>query len=157
MDTSQVEQDLCLRIEQSREWVESESPTIPDISFRNHQWTAIAREFLDDKGRVERHGVKFDFVLNDPAKKLKVQLCIRIKPKLTEGKKEDSPPFVVIYVVNQVTKVEDCVAFHKIAVASSYQDLVGLPIDEWYRRWFRFALGSESKAKVMALEMRITD
>jgi len=33
MDTSQVEQDLYLRIEQSREWVESESPTIPDISF----------------------------------------------------------------------------------------------------------------------------
>lgn len=157
MDTSQVEQDLRLRIEQSRKWVKSDSPTIPDISFWNHQWTAIAREFLDDKGRVERHGVKFDLVLNDPAKTLTVQLCIRIKPELTEGIKEDSPPFVVIYVVNQVTKVEDCVAFHKIEVAASYEDLVGLPIDDWYRRWIRLALGSESKAKVMALDMRITD
>ena len=157
MDTSQVEQDLHLRIEQSRRWVDSESPTIPDISFRNHQWTAVARAFLDDEGRVERHGVKFDFVLNDPGKTLMVQLCIRIKPELTEGKKEDSPPFVVIYVVNQVSHVEDCVAFHKIAVASSYEDLVHLPIDEWYRRWIQFALGSESKKKIMALEMRISD
>lgn len=157
MDTSQVEQDLARRIEQSKAWVEVERAVIEDLSFWNHQWTAVAREFLDDPGRVERHGVKFDFVLNDSTKTLKVQLCIRIKPELTEGKKKDSPPFVVIYVVNQTTKVEECVAFHKIAIASSYEDLVHLPIDEWYRRWIKFALGSESKKKIMALEMRISE
>ena len=88
MDTSQVEQDLNLRIEQSREWVDERVRQPSRISaFEITRWTAIAREFLDDKGRVERHGVKFDFVLDDPAKTLKVQLCIRIKPELTEGEK----------------------------------------------------------------------
>lgn len=155
MDTSQVEHDLQNRIEQSRIWVNDEQAIIKNIKFRNHNWAAKPVAFIDDPSRVERHGLKFELYLDEPGETLKVHIMIRIKPIATIGPKADSPPLVVIYVLNQKTGVEEAVTWNHIQIASTYEDLVGISLDDWYRKWIVFALNSKKSGKILRRDMRL--
>jgi hypothetical protein len=157
MDTAQVEADLRARIEQSEAWLSDNPTPITDIRFRNRTWRATPVEFLNDSTRVERSGLKFELALDDPARVHKVQLNVRIKPEASIGSKEDSPPYVVIYVVNQATGADDAITWQKISVPTSYADLVGLSIEEWYRKWLNYALVSKAAKKIFSPAMKLPE
>jgi hypothetical protein len=155
MDISQVETDLNKRIQQSKGWLNSNPEPVSNIPFRGYQWKALPVVILDDPKRVEQHGVGFDFVLDEPSRELRVRLNVRIKPDATIGPKDDSPPFVVIYIVNQETQAEDSIGWHHIRVADSYKDLINLPIDAWFRKWLMHALTCQGRRKIFKPEMQL--
>jgi hypothetical protein len=157
MDTSQVEADLKIRINQSADWVATNPDAVKDLKVRSFQAQAKPVAFLDDMKRVERYGVGFDFSLIDSPKPLKVRVNVRIKPNATIGEKDDSPPYVVIYVVDQSTGGDDAITWQKISVPDSYKDLVGVPIEEWYRKWLNHALASKGAKKIFSPSMKLAD
>ena len=157
MDTSQVEADLKARIEQSADWVASDPEPVTDLKVRKFQAQAKPVAFLNDQKRVERHGVGFDFSLLDSPNPLTVRLNVRIKPDATVGEKDDSPPYVVIYVVDQSSGGDDAITWQKISVPDSYKDLVGLSIGDWYRKWLNFALASKGARKIFNPNMKLPD
>ncbi len=155
MDTAAVEKDLETRIHQSRDWLLKAPPPIKNIQFRNKIFTATPVAFLDDPGRVEQHGVAFRFSLDDQARKISVLLRIRIKPEATIGDKGDSPPYVVIYIANQISGADEEITHHHIEVPASYKGMLGLSIEEWYRRWISHALVSKGAKKILEPQMAV--
>jgi hypothetical protein len=156
MDTARVEQDLKDRIKQSREWLLSCPPPITNIKYRDRTFTALPEAFLDDPGRVERHGVAFMFSLDDQSRNIKVLLKIRIKPEAKITEKGDSSPYVVVYMANPTTGADEEMSHQDIVVPASYQDMVELSIEEWYRRWIDHALSSNG-GKIFKRKMVIHD
>jgi len=157
MDTAQVEADLRARIEQSKHWVAGEPAPVVGLRIRNFQAVAKPVVFLDDPKRTERHGVGFDFSLLDSPRPLTVRINVRIKPDATVAAKDDSPPYVVTYVVNQATGSDDAITWDKFFVADSYKDLVGLSIEDWYRKWLNTALVSKGARKIFITDMKMPD
>jgi hypothetical protein len=153
MDTAQLEADLKARIEQSKEWVAGDPEPVDGLKVRKFWALAMPVVFLDDPKRVERHGVGFDFSLLDSPKPLTVRLNVRIKPDATIAEKDDSPPYVVIYVVNQTTGADDAITWHKFFVADTYKDLEGLSIEDWYRNWLSSALVNKAAKKIFSPDM----
>jgi len=157
MDTATVEKDLNTRIEQSRAWLLDSPAAIANIKFRKRTWTATPIAFLDDLGRIERHGVAFRFSLEDQSKNVCVLLRIRIKPEATTGEKGDSPPYVVIYIVNPASGADESITWHHIEIPASYRDMMGLSIEDWYRKWMAHALASKGSKKILDPEMALHD
>lgn len=156
MDTARVEQDLNGRIQQSREWLLNKSLPIVNIKYRERIFTATPVALLDDPSRVERHGVAFRLSLDDQSKNISVLLKIRIKPEATIGVKGDSSPYVVIYIANQTSGRDEEMPHQDMIMSASYRDMVGLSIEEWYRRWISLALSSNG-GKIFKPEMAIHD
>jgi hypothetical protein len=155
MDIAQVENDLAIRIDQAKCWLLSESESLTGFYFRNHTWTASPIDFLDDEKRVEKHGVAFLFSLDDQSKNISVQLNVRVKPLATVHEKGDSPPYIVVYLVNQQTGKEESVCWNHIEVADSYRDLLDISIQSWFEKWIQHALASDGARKILKPEMRL--
>lgn len=73
----------------------------------------------------------------------------------SQVEKDDSPPYVVIYITNQTTGVDDSIGWHHIRVPSSYKDLVDLDIQHWHRKWIMHALTCKGAKKIFHPEMRL--
>ena len=134
MDISQVEADLSLRIEQSRNWLSGDPGPLTGFKFRKDtDWEARPTKFLDDPRRVERHGVRFRFYVVDYCKNIEVELDIRIHPVAEVKESGDSHPYVVIYVVDQATGAD-------VEITQRRFQLVGTHMHTW--SIFRLRIGT---------------
>jgi hypothetical protein len=158
MEMSQVVGDLHQRIEQSRHWLDSSHAPMTGFKFRSDSpWTAEPIEFLDDLGRVERHGVGFLFSVDDPARDIKARLNVRIKPDLTPGAEINETPYVVVYVVDQTTGADETIKWFHIDIPSSYEKLIDSSIEDWYRQWLEKALDQGKSGKILRPGMRVPE
>jgi ABC-type nitrate/sulfonate/bicarbonate transport system substrate-binding protein len=81
---------------------------------------------------------------------------VRIKPEAAVTEKGDSPPYVVVYVLNQESGAEEAIVWEHITRPDAYKDLVGLSIGEWYRTWLQYALVSKGVKKIFNPVMQRT-
>jgi len=155
---SQVISDLKKRVEQSRQWLESVPGPLTGFKFRTDSpWTAEPIQFLDDPDRVERYGVGFMFSIDDPARSIKAQLNVRIKPELTPGAEINETPYVIVYVVDQSTGADETIKWFHIDIPASYERLIGFSIDDWYRHWIIKALEQGKSGKILRPDMRVSN
>lgn len=156
MDTSQLEANLYLRIEQSRDWITTNPQPLTGFKFRkNTDWDALPVKFLDDPERVERHGVRFRFYVVNYTKKIEVELDIRIHPIAEVKEKGDSHPYVVFYVVNQLTGADVEISQQEFTRADSYTDLINLSIEDWYRHWIKKMIRNKKSSKIFHKNMEL--
>jgi hypothetical protein len=100
-------------------------------------------EYLDSPKRVERYGLGFEVTVRSPKAERTFQLNVRIKPETTIGPKEDSVPYVVVYVVNPNSGADDEVFAEHFKDAQAYSDFAKLPLEDWYKVWLNRALREE--------------
>jgi hypothetical protein len=157
MTFEQVEKDLEQRIVQSREWVAGKPGPIRGLKAkgRNFTFQATPYKFIDDDDRLERNGVGFSVETEDSSD-FRIQIDVRIKEHLTEGPKEDSPPYVCAYVINQVENKALELLHVEFQTDSFYSDLFDCDISEWYRNWLRMALLFSRDNRLFRKAMRIT-
>lgn len=158
MDMPQVVNELHLRIEQSRQWLEADADPLRGLKFRTEKlWTATPITFLDDAKRVERYGIGFVFGLDDPDRVVKAQLNVRIKPDLTPNAETNETPYIVIYAVDQSSGADVTIKWFHIGVPSSYAPLSELSVQDWYRHWLSRALTEGKSGKILGREMRLSE
>lgn len=156
MDTSQLEADLSLRIEQSRDWIATSPRPLTGFIFRkNTDWEALPIKFLDDPKRVERHGIRFRFYVVNFTKKIEVELDIRIHPVAEVKEKGDSHPYVVFYVVDQLAGADVEISQQEFVRADSYIDLVSMSIEDWYRHWIERTIRHKKSSKIFHKNMEL--
>jgi len=156
MDPSQLEADLLLRIAQSRTWLDADPVPITGIKFRKDTiWEALPIQFLDDKKRVERHGVRFRFYVVNYAKRIEVELNIRIHPVTEVREDGDSNPYVVSYVVDQITGADVEITHRDLIHPSLYKGLTGLSIEDWYLYWIEKTLKHKKSSKIFLPAMAL--
>ena len=156
MDTTQLEADLLLRIDQSRDWLAGDPGSIKGIKFRRDTiWEALPLVFLDDKRRVERYGVRFKFYVVNYHKKIEVEIDVRIHPETEVRDNGESSPYVVIYVVDQLNAADVEITHRDLIHPSLYKDLEGISIEDWYRYWIEKAIRHEKASKIFNKDMGI--
>lgn len=157
MDTTQLEADLLLRIEQSRGWLEKNPVALTGFKFKKDtDWEALPIKFLDDPKRVERYGVRFRFYVVNYTENIEVELDVRIHPTAEVKAKGDSHPYVIIYVVDQQTGGGVEIAEQEFERPGFYADLIGLSIEDWYRFWIERALKNRSSSRILRPAMAVT-
>ena len=156
MDTSQLEADLLLRITQSCDWLATNPEAIEGIRFRKDTvWEALPIAFLDDKSRVERHGVRFKFYVVNYHKKIEVEIDVRIHPETEVKDDGESSPYVVIYVVDQLTAADVEITHRDLIHPSLYKGLEDLSIKDWYRYWIEKAIRHKKASKIFNKNMEV--
>lgn len=156
MDAKQITDDFLKRIEQSRSWVESSDAQVLEVKFRKRSWLLAPVEFLDDRKRVEQHGLAFLMSLDDPAQKLSVRICVRLRPVPFLDSDHPETPYVVVYVFNQVKQLEEEVTHAYMPDWNFYSRFAGLTVQDWYLKWINQALNSQKSGKVLQMEMRLS-
>ena len=156
MDTTELEADLLLRIDQSRDWLAGDPESIKGIKFRRDTiWEALPLVFLDDKRRVERHGVRFKFFVVNYHKKIEVEIDVRIHPETEVRDDSESSPYVVIYVVDQLTAADVEITHCDLIHPSLYKGLEDLSIEDWYRYWIEKAIRHKKASKIFNKNMEV--
>ena len=149
MDTAQLEADLLLRIDQSRVWFANDPTPLTGFRFKTAVWEALPIKFLDDSKRVERHGVRFRFYVINYSKEIEVELDVRIHPLAEVKEKGDSHPYVIIYIIDQLTGGGVEIAEQEFERPGFYEDLLGLSIEDWYWFWIDKALRTKGSSKIL--------
>jgi hypothetical protein len=155
MDNAAIEADLQRRIRQSKELVERQPAAKLHVRFKNNDWTAIAREFMDHPKRLERYEMAFELSADYGRKQYRVILKARIKPIATDGAVAESHPYISFYVTDQSRGADASVGIHWFHPPSTYVDLVELPIEDWYQKLIAHAMTCKGAHKVLLLEMQI--
>jgi hypothetical protein len=156
MDTFQVETDLSRRIDQSRDWLAEDPGSLTGFKFRKDTiWEALPVVFLDDRKRVEQHGVRFRFYVVNYSRKIEVEIDVRIHPKEEVKEEGVSPPYVVTYVVDQLTGADVEITHRDLVHPSLYKDLMGLSIEDWYRYWIERAIKHKKASKILRKDMEL--
>jgi hypothetical protein len=149
VDKPAIEKELKRRINEGKHWLELGEPiTVTGLETRNCKCEASPIEFLDDKSRVERHGLGFRVTIYG-SKTINIRLNVRVRPEAGE----ESPPYVVVYVVNQKTGADDELIHEHFDPPADYA-LAEHNIHDWYRTWLDKALRKD-KGKMFATEMRV--
>ncbi|MFC1776134.1 hypothetical protein ACFL3I_02180 [Pseudomonadota bacterium] len=156
MDTTQIEADLSLRTEQSRTWLEEDPAPLTGLKFkRDTIWEALPIKFLDDKKRVERHGVRFKFYVLNYTKNIDVELDVRIHPLTEVREGGESLPYVVTYVVDQLTGADVEITHRDLIHPRLYKGLADLSIEDWYRYWIERTLRHKKSSKIFRPAMAL--
>lgn len=137
--------DLLKRVEESKTWYDSQSQgEILVHQFRKFETTVELAELLDSPKRVERYGLGFTVKISSGGNVRAVRLNIRVKPETHAGKKEDSTPYVISYIVDPTNGSETAlVVEHQTNVEPYTSELTKLSIQDWYKAWLNKALKTE--------------
>lgn len=136
--------DLQRRIEAGKNWIkERRESEFRGPKVRGYPSTVRLFDFLESTQRVERFGVGFIVTVHGDKANKSFQLNVRIKPYCSEGPKETSTPYVVVYVQNQRKSAEDLIICEHLTDASSYAKIVELSDEDWYKLWLERALQRE--------------
>lgn len=144
MDTAAVERDLQKRIEQAHAlWSNGQPAAFPQLTIRRGAQTYDCSvqliDMIDDEKRVERYGLMFELHLPAQDPKFTARLEVRIKPMLTEGRKVDSPPYVIVYRAEPRPGKEGSLYWEYFTKPETYKTLVGLDETTWFSRWLQRA------------------
>lgn len=156
MDIAAVEEDLRARIADGKAWFESgESLFLDGLKVREFPSDARLVAVLDDQYRVEQQGLKFLVTIHGRTKDIRVHVNVRVKPKASVGAKADSPPYVVVYVVNQRSEADEEILHEHLVQPNLYKSMAQLSVQKWYRAWLQKALLSKHENKLFLPEMAI--
>jgi hypothetical protein len=155
MDLQLVVADLEKRIAAGKDWLSSgESLEFAGPPLRNSPTLVQLTSFLDSPRRVERYGLGFIVTVDGPRGPRKFQLNVRVKPTFTDGRKTDSYPYVVSYVVDQIRRADDEIEHEHFVEPARYVALSRLCVQDWYKNWVDRALRTGS-GKFFAREVLI--
>jgi hypothetical protein len=62
-----------------------------------------------------------------------------------------------VYVVDQATGADETIKWFHIQVPASYEKLLDLSIEDWYRHWISRALEEGKSGKILRKNMTISD
>jgi hypothetical protein len=151
MKNAEVEQDLQRRIQESRNWLNSdELGSIEGLQIRGFPCTAEPVMFLDNPRRKERHGVRFRLEMVTPRGTYESFLEVRIKPTWSlakDGKSVANPPYIVSYLVNPETRATDEITHDHLETPENYMRTLPLSIEEWYHHWLNVAFRHKNHSK----------
>lgn len=158
MKNAGVEQDLQRRIQESRDWLDSQEPgSLEGLKIRGFSSKADPIAFLDDPGRKERHGVRFRLEIVSPRGTFESFVDVRIKPTSSmtkDGKSVANPPYVVSYLINPETRAAEEITHDHLEIPENYEKSLPLSIEEWYQHWLKTALKHKNHSKLFQPEFR---
>ena len=145
MRIEDIEADLQLRIEQTRNWLSnSELPVIEGLEARNTPCTATVVELINDSKRKESDGVRFSLEFGRPDKRLLAKAEVRISSTSSEARDKQSVangPYVAVYVLDSKTGTGLLSYFEQFDDADAYFRAADDSIQSWYAKWLRRLLG----------------
>jgi hypothetical protein len=158
MQNAEVEQDLQRRIQESRDWLDSDKlGLIAGLQIRGYPCKAEPVMFLDSPRRKERHGVRFRLEIVSPRGTYESFIEVRVRPISSMTKDQKSVanlPYIVSYVVNPETKATDEITHDHLEIPENYERTLPLSIEEWYSHWLNVALRNKNHSKIFQSEFR---